>query len=313
MSEPPHQVVTGAFGYLGKYIARQLLEKGQTVITLTNSVDRANEFKGRIKAFPFNFDRPDDLKRSLQNVEVLYNTYWVRFNHPLFNQAEAIQNTLILFETARQAGVKRIVHISITNPSESSPLEYFSGKARLEKALVDLGVSYAILRPAVIFGKEDILINNIAWVLRRFPVFGIFGDGHYKLQPIFVDDLAELAVRYGKGQANTIVNAIGPETFIYRELVETIAQEIGIRRMLISIPPLAGYWIGRLIGRLTGDVLITRSEIEGLMANLLYVKSAPTGTTRLTDWVALHSETLGRHYTSELARRIDRLGKYRSN
>jgi NADH dehydrogenase len=106
--------------------------------------------------------------------------------------------------------VQRIVHVSITNPSEESPLEYFSGKARLEQALAATAMSYAILRPTVLFGKEDILINNIAWALRRLPVFGVFGDGHYRLQPIYVDDLAQLAVEQGANRENVVIDAIGP-------------------------------------------------------------------------------------------------------
>lgn len=313
MSEPSLHAVTGAFGYSGKYIAQQLLAKGHPVITLTNSTDRANEFAGRIKTLPFHFDKPEELARSLRNVGVLYNTYWVRFNHRLFQHADAVKNTLVLFDAARRAGVERIVHISITNPSASSPLEYFSGKARLEEALIDTGISYAILRPTVIFGKEDILINNIAWTLRRFPVFGVFGDGQYKLQPLYVEDLAALAVQSGERRDNVIIDAIGPETFTYRELVETIGRLIGARRPLVSIPPWLGYWIGQIIGLLVGDVMITRPEIEGLMANLLYVSSPPAGKTQLTDWIGQHSETLGRHYTSELARRRDRHTAYQSN
>ncbi len=197
--EQGRHAVTGAFGYSGKYIAKRLLDKGHEVITLTNSMARANPFGEKvIKAYPFNFDKPAELAASLRGVSVLYNTYWVRFNHKLFRHTDAVKNTLVLFDAAKAAGVERIVHISITNPSEDSPLEYFSGKAQLEKALIDSGISYAILRPTVLFGKEDILINNIAWSLRHLPVFGVFGDGQYRLQPIYVDDLAELAVRYGK-------------------------------------------------------------------------------------------------------------------
>jgi len=305
--------VTGVFGYSGRYIAHRLLAKGYPVITLTNSLQRANEFAGQVRAYPFNFDQPDDLVRSLQGVEILYNTYWVRFNHPLFKHADAVQNTLILFDAARKAGVKRIVHISITNPSEDSPLEYFQGKAQLERALVVSGLSYAILRPTVLFGKEDILINNIAWALRHLPAFGVFGDGSYKLQPIYVEDLAELAVQWGSRAENITLNAIGPETFTYRELVQVIGSLIGVRRPVISISPGIGYWIGRAIGFFMDDVLITREEIRGLMANLLFVSSPPTGTTRLTDWIKSHAQTLGQHYTSELKRRKDRNTAYLSN
>ncbi len=313
MTDPSIHTVTGAFGYSGKYIAQRLLAEQHSVLTLTNSVNRANNFAGQVSVRPLSFDRPDELTQSLRNTEVLYNTYWVRFNHKLFKHADAVTNTLILFEAAKRAGVKRIVHISITNPSENSPLEYFSGKASLEKALVASGISYAILRPTVLFGKEDILINNIAWVLRHLPVFGVFGDGQYRVQPIYVEDLADLAVKWGASQENVIVDAIGPETYTYRELAATISRLIGVKRPIISVHPQIGYWAGRLLGSLVGDVVITREEIEGLMAGLLYVDSPPAGSAKLSQWIRDHAGTLGQRYTSELARRIDRLSAYQSN
>jgi len=305
--------VTGAFGYSGKYIARRLLDRGHEVITLTNSPDRANSFGDQVKAFPFNFDKPEELVESLQGVSVLYNTYWVRFNHRLFKHADAVSNTERLFEAAKEANVERIVHVSITNPSEDSPLEYFSGKARLEQALVDSGISHAILRPTVLFGKEDILINNIAWALRHLPVFGVFGSGEYRLQPIYVDDLAALAVEQGERRDNSTIDAIGPETFSYRDLVKVIGETIGKKKAVVSVSPAVGYLAGWILGKFVGDVMITREEIEGLMADLLYVDSPPAGSTNLTDWIREHADSLGRKYTSELARRRDRTADYRSN
>lgn len=307
------QAVTGAFGYSGKYITQRLLAEGQPVITLTNSLHRENPFGEQVAAFPFHFDEPGKLAASLRGVKVLYNTYWVRFNHKTFVHETAVTNTLALFKAAQEAGVERIVHVSITNPSLDSPLEYFNGKARLEQALMASGLSYAILRPTVLFGKEDILINNIAWMLRKFPVFGVFGDGAYRLQPIYVDDLAKLAVEQGQAQENAIIDAIGPETFTYRELVTEIGRIIGRKRPLFSMPPTLGYAVGSLVGKLVDDVIVTREEIEGLMADLLYVDSPPAGDTRLTEWAERHKETLGRRYTSELARRRDRQAAYQAN
>ncbi|MGD1085653.1 MAG: NAD(P)H-binding protein, partial [Verrucomicrobiota bacterium] len=228
--------VTGAFGYSGRYIATRLLEQGHTVVTLTNSTSRANPFGGRVRALPLSFGQPDQLAASLAGVDVLYNTYWVRFNHRLFTHAQAVENTRALFDAARRAGVRRVVHVSITNPDEHSPLSYFAGKARLERALRESGLSHAILRPAVLFGREDILINNIAWALRRFPFFAVFGDGSYRLQPIHVDDLAGLAVAEGMRSEDVILNAIGPETFTYRELVQAVAAAIGRPRPLVGVP-----------------------------------------------------------------------------
>lgn len=313
MAKQQYHAVTGAFGYSGKYIARRLLDRGHKVMTLTNSANRKNPFNGNVPAYPFNFDNPAGLKESLKGVTVLYNNYWVRFNHKTFTHADAVENTITLFNAAREAGVERIVHVSITNPSEDSRLEYFSGKAKLEKALIKSGVSYAILRPAHLFGKEDIFINNIAWALRRFPVFCVFGNGNYRLQPIHVDDLARLAVKQGSLRENRIIDAIGPETFTYKELVRAIGNIIGCRRPVIPVPPALGYGIGYIIGKLMDDVFITRAEIDGLMADLLYVDSIPAGETKLTDWAQKHAASLGQKYTSELARRRDRINKYASN
>jgi NADH dehydrogenase len=305
--------VTGAFGYSGRYIAKRLLDGGHEVVTLTNSIQRANPFGDKVKAIPFHFDQPHRLRDSLHGVNALANTYWVRFDHRLFTHERAVANTKILFTAARDAGVRRIVHVSITNPDALSDLPYFRGKAELESFLNSLGVSHCILRPAVLFGKEDVLINNIAWALRHFPVFGVFGSGDYRLQPIYVDDLAGTAVQKLTESRDELLQAIGPETFTYRELVARVRSALGVWRPIVSVPPALGYWACRLLGLFVGDVVITREEVRGLMEGRLHVDARPLGTTRLTEWIDRHRDTLGRRYTSEMARRIDRISAYRSN
>jgi NADH dehydrogenase len=234
---------------------------------------------------------------------VLFNTYWVRFNHARFSHEQAVRNSAILFDCARRAGVRRVVHVSITNPDLDSPLSYFRGKALVEQALHESGLSHAILRPAVLFGRQDILINNIAWTLRRFPLVAIPGDGQYRLQPIHVDDLATLAADSAERGGNSVINAIGPETFTYRELVGKIGEIIGSPRRLLSLPPALVYSAGATIGAWMRDVFITRDEIRGLMAGLLCVDAAPAGGTFLTAWARERAAELGRSYASELGRR----------
>ncbi|MCE5228760.1 NAD(P)H-binding protein [bacterium] len=309
MTTPLH-VVTGAFGYSGRRIARVLLERGSRVRTLTNSPNRHNPFGDRVEVHPFNFENIAALRKSLEGAAVLYNTYWVRFNHGDFTHAQAVKNTRALFAAAREAGVERVVHVSITNPSLRSGLEYFRGKAELEKALEDSGISHAILRPAVLFGGEDILINNIAWALRQLPIFGVFGDGQYKIQPIHVEDFARLAVELGEARDSRVVNAIGPETFTFRGLVEAIAKIINVRRPIISVPPVIGWLATSALGLVLRDVMLTRAEIEGLMQGLLAVDTPPTGTIKLTEWAREHANELGRYYASELARRRNRNKSY---
>lgn len=302
--------VTGPFGYSGRRIATRLLEEGVTVRGLTNSPGRASPLAGRIEVQPLCFDDPARLTTSLRGATVLYNTYWIRFNHRSFSRSEAVANSLILFEAARAAGVRRIVHVSIANPSEDSPFEYYRGKARLERAIRDSGLSYAILRPAVLFGDEDILVNNMAWVLRKFPVVGLFGSGRYGIRPIHVDDFAELAVTIAKADENSIRDAVGPERFSYRGLLEQLAAILGLQRLIVPMPAVAGYLVGRVAGYFVHDVILTRDEIGALMAGLLDSAAEPSGATRLTDWAAKHAHTLGRRYASELARRRDRTTAY---
>jgi NADH dehydrogenase len=303
-------VVTGAFGYSGRYIAGRLIQAGHRVRTITNSLSREHPFGDRVEAHPFNFDEPGRLEASLRGAAVLYNTYWVRFNHEDFRYSRAVENTLALFAAALSAGVRRIVHVSITNPSDRSELEYFRGKAELERALVGLGVPYSILRPAVLFGGEGILINNIAWLLRHFSVFGVFGDGQYRLQPIHVDDFAELALSEARQGENRVVDAVGPETFTYRELVREIADAMGVRCRIIPVPPSLGHLAGWMLGKLLRDVVITRDEIEGLMQGLLCTESSPAGRVKLSEWARRNGDALGRRYATELGRRRDRRVAY---
>ena len=245
---------------------------------------------------------PDQLEESLKDCRVLVNTYWIRFDRGVNTQKAAVENTRRLLAAAAHAGVRRVVHVSITNPSLDSPLPYFRGKAENELAVVQSGMSYAILRPTVLFGAEDILINNIAFLLRRFPIFFVAGTGSYRLQPIYVDDLAELVVRAVYRDDDTLTDAVGPETFTFRELVSLIGMTIGRARPLLPVPPALLLLAARFLSLLLGDVLLTRHEIEGLMAGLLVSAAPPLGETRLSDWLQENRLTVGKRYASELMR-----------
>jgi NADH dehydrogenase len=297
---PELNVVTGAFGYTGKYLTRRLLAMGKRVKTLTGHPDRPSPFGDQVSVAPFNFDDPAALAESLRGAATLYNTYWVRFNRGSVTFDLAIENTRKLFEAAREADVRRVVHVSIANPSEDSPLAYYKGKALLEKSLTESGLAYGIVRPTVIFGDEDILINNIAWLLRRFPVFAVLGAGDYRLQPIFVEDMAELMADVGGRDENVIVDAAGPEVYTFDMLLRLIKKTVRSRSWIVHAPPGLGLFLSQLIGAVVGDVLLTREEVYGLMGDLLVSSGAPAGRTRLSEWLAQHADTVGAHYASEV-------------
>jgi uncharacterized protein YbjT (DUF2867 family) len=295
-------VVTGAFSYTGKYATRILLDRGYGIRTLTHHPERANPFGDQVRVYPYNFDKPDDLRRSLEGASTLINTYWVRFPHGRSNFKTAVLHTRTLIAAAKDAGVKRMVHVSIANPSRESPLGYYKGKAEVEEAVIASGLAYTILRPTVIFGAEDILINNIAWFVRHLPVFGIPGDGRYEIRPIYVEDMAQLLVDGVNEQGSSVVDAVGPETFSFEELVRLIAARVGRSVRLIHLPAAVAYISTLVTGWIVGDVVLTWEEYKGLMSGLLAPKGPSAGQTQLSQWLGEHGGRLGKDYASEVAR-----------
>jgi uncharacterized protein YbjT (DUF2867 family) len=299
---PGTDIVTGAFGYIGRYITAQLLDSGRGVRTITTHIDKPNPFGERVKAFAYNFDRPDLLRESLQGADILYNTYWVRFNHGSSTFAQAVKNTEVLFQCAVEAGIQKIVHISVTNASSDSPLPYYRGKALQEEAMESCGMQYAIVRPTLVFGKEDILVNNIAWLIRNSPVFPIFGDGQYRVQPVFVDDLAAIAIESAGQTKNHTVDAIGPEEYTFESFVRLIAKTLSRNAVFLRTPPGLGIILGKVIGFALQDVLLTKEELDGLMTNMLTSDQEPNGRTEFSAWLRENKQSVGSTYCSELER-----------
>jgi NADH dehydrogenase len=302
MPENDFDVVTGASGYTGRYITRVLLSRGRRVRTLTGHPTRAVPFGDQIEAVPFNFDRPDDLKRSLEGARALFNTYWIRFPYGGQTFDTAVANTRVVLDAATAAGVRKFVHISVTKATESSPLPYFRGKAMVEAAVRESAMSYAIIRPALIFGVEDILLNNIAWLLRRVPFFAIPGRGDYRVQPIFAGDLAEIAVNAARDDQSIALDAVGPEIFTFDELVRTIASAVRSKSRMVRVDPRIAVAFARMVGWFVRDVTLTRDEARGLMSNLLVTDSVPNAATRFTEWLRSNADKIGIAYASELAR-----------
>jgi uncharacterized protein YbjT (DUF2867 family) len=296
-------LVTGAFSYSGSRIAKLLIDSGREVGTLTHHPDRDHPLGARVQALPYRFEDPVALARSLEGITTLYNTYWVRFERGRTTFANALANSRSLFEAARRAGVASIVHVSIANPSIDSPLPYYRGKALVEQALAESGVPYVIVRPTFLFGGgRDILANNIAWILRRMPLFVVPGDGRYLVQPIHVDDLARICLEASHGRSGVITDAAGPDTMSFEQLVRAIRDAVGRRTPILHAPPAAMAALARALGLVVRDVVLTADEIRGLTAGLLVSHQPPLGRISFIEWLKEQGPALGRAYANELGR-----------
>ena len=282
----PIHAVTGASSYTGRFIAQRLVAAGDEVRDLTREV----------------LADPDRLDAALRGSDTLYNTFWIRFERGSITYAWAIERSKALLAAAQRAGVRRVVQISVINASHDAPTAYFRAKAVVEDAVVASGLSHAIVRPTVTFGPDDILVNNLAWTLRRLPVFGVPGDGRYPIQPVHVEDVAEVAVRAGAMTDDVTLDAGGPDIFAFDDFVALVRRAIGSHSLVVHMPVVASLAAARVIGLLVRDVVLTRHEVTELQERLMLSTQPPAGTIHLGDWLAANADTLGRRWSSELDR-----------
>lgn len=293
--------VTGAFSFTGRAIAGQLLAEGREVVTLVRR-PAPPDADPRIRTAPIAFDDPAALAAAFATVDTFYNTYWIRFERGEMTFDEIIRRTRLLMTAATQAGVRRVVHVSVVNAAPTAPTPYFIAKARLDDVVRASGLSHAIVRPTLTFGPGDILVNNLCWVLRRFPAFAIPGNGEYRLQPVHVDDVGQIALAAGRQTGDMDVDAAGPDILTFNQFVRLLAEAIDSKAWLFHAPRPLSYLGARILGMLVRDVMLTGDEVTELTASLLVSAQPPMGRIGLPAWASAHADELGRTYHSELDR-----------
>jgi nucleoside-diphosphate-sugar epimerase len=293
-------VVTGAFSYTGRHIAVELLARGRRVRTLTRRPDPSHPLADKVEVAPLSFDA--SLVESLRGADTLYTTYWVRFERGPVTFDSAVANIGVLLDAAVRAGIRRVVHVSVANPGLDSPFPYFRGKAQAEELVRASGLSFAIVRPTLVFGPDDILVNDIAWILRRTLLFLVPGDGRYEVQPVSVGDTARICVEASARSEDVVVDAAGPERFAFEEFVRLIAARVGSRARIRTAPAGVALAAARVLGACVRDVVLTRDEVDALVAGLLVSDEPPRGRDLFEVWLSESGSKLGRGYQSELRR-----------
>ena len=304
MADARTALVTGAFSFIGSAAARSLAARGLTLRTLTNRATPVNDPGSPVARYPLQFEDTGALVEAMRGADFFVNTYWVRYSYVGTAFETAIANTGILLRAAREAGVRRFVHVSVSNPSLDSPLDYYRGKAQLEAMVRDSGLSYAIVRPTLVVGPNDILVNNIAWLLRRFPVFAMPGSGRYRVQPVTLEDTGEIIAEAALSTEDTTVDAAGPRIMTFEELVREVAAAIGRPARIVHVPPQVVLAMLRVLNRLVGEVILSRQELDGLMTERLVSSEPPRGQQSVTAWLHDHGHEVGRRYASEMQRHV---------
>jgi uncharacterized protein YbjT (DUF2867 family) len=297
-------VVTGAYSYTGAAVARSLMQRGYTVRTLTNRKVPIGRQDVALETHPLQFADTDSLVSAMAGADVFVNTYWVRYPYVGTEFDQAIRNSGVLFAAAKEAGVRRIVQVSVSNASLASPLAYYQGKAQVEALLRQSGVSHAVVRPTLVVGEHDILVNNIAWFLRRFPLFAMPGSGAYRLQPVTLHDNAEIIADAAVATEDMTVDAAGPDIVTFEELVKQIGAAVGRVPRVVHLPEDVSLALLGAVGKAMGEVILSREELAGLTTEMLVSHEAPRGTQRVGAWLQENGSTLGVSYASEIKRHV---------
>ena len=296
-------LITGASGFIGGAVAARLV--GRAEVRGLTSHPSKNRFGDRVRSFAYDFDDSRRMAPAFDGVDTFVNSYYVRFNYGGLTFENAVERSRALIAQAKSAGVRRIVHVSVSNASEASDLPYYSNKGRIERIVAESGVDYTILRPALVVGAGDILVNNIAYFLRRVPLFTIFGDGSYRAQPMTVDAFAEIAVEaVDGGHRNMTLAVAGPSDWRFVDMVRAIRRAVRSRALIVPAPAWVALGGLAVAGALLRDVVLTSDEVKGLTREYLYAESPLRRGADFAEWLARPevSSMLGRRYESELAR-----------
>lgn len=295
-------LVTGATSYTGSFVAQELLARGWSVRSMTNHPRHPGPWADRLEVHPYSFHDAAALRRTLAGVNVLVNTYWIRFPRNGLDYDDAVENIRILMEAAVDVGVERVVHVSVSNPSVDSPFPYYRGKAQAEGIVRATGLPYAIARPTWVIDESDILLNNVAWLLRRLPVFGMPGNGRYRVQPVTGADAGRVLADFAEAKGSFTRDLAGPETLSFGEVVRGTKKAMGKHRLVVPTPGWLAALAAHVLSPFVRDVVLTRYELDGLRAEKFVSAEPPLGTTGFSAWVAEHGKHLGRAYHSELER-----------
>jgi NADH dehydrogenase len=302
MADKQLDAITGAFGFTGRALAERLLADGHDLVTLSRRSGDGDALRTRLRVEPFDTDRPDRLVASLAGVDTLFNTFWIRFPRDGMTYERAVAKSAVLVGAAREAGVRRIVHVSVVNAAPDGPTPYVRAKAAVEAIVRSSGLEWLIVRPTLTYGPGDILINNLAWALRRLPVYGLPGPGRYTVQPVHVDDVARICAEAATMAAGQTIDAAGPEILRYRDLVSMVRAAIGSRSIVLPMPAALVLAAARLLGPVVHDVVLTRDEVRELTSSFLTSLQPARGTTRISEWLPANAASLGRAWASELQR-----------
>ncbi len=260
--------LTGASGYVGNYILRDLVKAGYEVNCLIRKgSEKKLRMKGKkIKIFYGDITDSAAVAKAMKGCKAVINLVAIRREH----RKQTFENVIFggtknCVDAAKKHGIKRFIQMSVLGAKRNAETKFWQAKWEAEEYVRKSDLTYTIFRPSFIFSKEDISINEFARLIKKFPVFPIFGDGEYKSQPVYVEDVSAAFAKAIKLRdvENGIFEVGGPKKYTFNELIATLETLVNKKVVKLNVLLWIAYPIVSLIQFLP-NAPITMGELKML-------------------------------------------------
>jgi uncharacterized protein YbjT (DUF2867 family) len=234
--------VFGGTGFLGRRIVQHLLESDVLVRVASRHPKRAAalfpDVHFSFESTQADIDDDGSIATGVAGVFGVVNavSLYMESGQQTFHSVH-VEGAARVARLAREAGVERLVHVSGLGSDAKSTSPYIRSRGEGERVVREAFPTATLIRPSVMFGRGDAFVGPIAAMLRRLPVFPLFGGGQTRLQPAYVEDVAEAIARVMQEPDSKVCYELGgPRVYTYRSLLEVIAQSLAKKPLLVPVP-----------------------------------------------------------------------------
>ena len=284
-ANPGLVTVFGASGFLGRYVVRALTARGWRVRAAVRNPHTSHELKvvgdvGQVQLMQANLRYPHSVARAVDGADAVVNLVGVLFESGRQTfEALHVGGPEVIAEACSAAGIHNLVHVSAIGADVNAESDYAKSKGEGEVILREHIPSADILRPSILFGSEDEFFNRFAGLTSIAPALPLIGGGKTKLQPVFVEDVANaVAISITRGTTGQTYELGGPQSYTFKALLEFVLDTIGKKRFLAPVPWFAANMMG-FGGELSGALpfvkpFLTRDQVINLKTDNVVAENA---------------------------------------
>lgn len=253
--------VTGAFGFVGSHLVKNLLEQNHTVRVLAHSQRDISMWHKPVEICNGSVENIESLHSICQDIDILYHLVGIiaETKTKTFSKTVVV-GTQNIITAAKKQKVKKIIYLSALGTGCDAKSKYHQTKFSAEQAVLESEIPYLIFRPSVLYGQGDGFMSMLVRMIRYSPFLPVIGSGRYKMQPLYIDDLITMMTDI-KAVENEIIEVGGPESLEYLEILHILKKQLSKKRLNFFIPTMLMKNIASVLGKIMNPAPVTKDQI----------------------------------------------------